>query len=72
VHEYFRYGEDSNFSRKMREAGIKIWIDPNITIRHHGMHSWEGNLHEHLLRPLDERERMRAGTGSKTRSDSRP
>ena len=59
VHEYFRYGEDSNFSRKMRAAGIKIWIDPNITIRHHGMHSWEGNLHEHLLRPLDVRERMR-------------
>jgi len=59
VHEYFRYGEDSNFSRKMRAAGIRIWIDPNITIRHHGMHSWEGNLHEQLLRPLPERERMR-------------
>src|SRR5882672_8315762 len=53
-HNYFRLGEDSEFSRKMRAAGIKLWIDPNITIRHHGMHSWEGNLHEHLLRPPDE------------------
>lgn len=59
IHEFFRYGEDSNFSRKMRDAGIKIWIDPNITIRHHGMHSWEGNLHQHLLRPPEEREELR-------------
>lgn len=58
IKDFNRYGEDAYFSRRMREAGIKLWIDPNITITHYGMHGWEGNLHEHLLRPAEEIERM--------------
>lgn len=50
IKDYQRYGEDAYFSRRMREAGIKLWIDPNITIQHHGMHTWSGNFHEQMKR----------------------
>ncbi len=46
IKDYVRYGEDSYFSRRMREAGVQLWIDPNINIAHHGMHTWTGNMHE--------------------------
>lgn len=49
-----RYGEDANFSRRMRDIGIKLWIDPNLTIIHYGIKGWEGNLHQHILRPPEE------------------
>ncbi|HEY4037817.1 MAG TPA: glycosyltransferase [Burkholderiaceae bacterium] len=58
--DYHRFGEDAWFSRKCRAAGIRLWIDPNLTIRHHGMHSWEGNFHQHLLKPPEEIARLRA------------
>ena len=48
IHEYQRYGEDAYFCRKLREAGIKLWIDPNITIVHYGVQGYPGNYHEHL------------------------
>ena len=60
IKDFFRYGEDAYFSRRMQEAGIKLWIDPNIHIAHHGMHTWTGNLHESLLRPPEEVEKVRA------------
>jgi hypothetical protein len=46
---YQRYGEDAYFCRKMREAGISLWIDPNITIIHYGVTGYPGNYHEHLM-----------------------
>ncbi len=54
-----RYGEDANFSRKMATADIKLWIDPNITIVHYGIKGWEGNLHQHILKPPEELERIK-------------
>jgi GT2 family glycosyltransferase len=50
IKDYQRYGEDAYFSRRMKEAGIKLWIDTNINISHHGMHTWTGNMHESYKR----------------------
>ena len=49
IENYERYGEDAYFSRKMQEAGIQLWIDPNISIIHYGVSGYEGNMHEHLM-----------------------
>jgi hypothetical protein len=49
IHEYQRYGEDAYFCRKLREAGVKLWIDPNITIVHYGVQGYPGTYHEHLM-----------------------
>src|ERR1700674_909851 len=54
IKDYQRYGEDAYFSRRMKDIGIKLWIDPNITITHYGVHGWTGNLHEHILKPVEE------------------
>ena len=54
IKDYQRYGEDAYFSRRMRECGVKLWIDPNITIEHFGIKGWSGNLHEHILKPPEE------------------
>jgi glycosyltransferase involved in cell wall biosynthesis len=43
-----RYGEDAYFGRRMKEIGIKLWIDTNIWITHYGIKGWTGNFHEHL------------------------
>ncbi len=43
-----RYGEDAYFGRRMKEIGIKLWIDTNIWITHFGIKGWTGNFHEHL------------------------
>lgn len=37
-------GEDLIFSRKLREAGFDLWVDPDIDFRHCGMMEWGGNL----------------------------
>jgi GT2 family glycosyltransferase len=50
IKDYQRYGEDSYFSRRMRDAGVQLWLDPNISISHHGMHTWTGNFHEQMKR----------------------
>lgn len=49
IDNYERYGEDAYFSRKMQEAGLKLWIDPNISIIHYGIKGYQGNMHEHLV-----------------------
>jgi glycosyltransferase involved in cell wall biosynthesis len=59
-HHFQRYGEDAEFSRKVRDMGVKLWIDPAITIGHYGIKGWFGNLHEHILRPKEERDRLAA------------
>lgn len=46
---YERYGEDAYFSRKIQEAGIQLWIDPNISIIHYGVQGYPGNMHEYLI-----------------------
>ncbi len=58
IKDFHRYGEDAYFSRRMKECGVKLWIDPNITITHYGIHGWTGNLHESLLKPQEELARI--------------
>lgn len=60
IKDFHRYGEDAFFSRRMQEAGVKLWIDPNITITHYGMHGWTGNLHDSLLKPPEELQKIAA------------
>lgn len=48
--EHVPYGEDTSFCVRCRRAGIPLYVDPNITIRHYGLKAWEGNYHEYLLR----------------------
>jgi len=54
IKDYQRYGEDAYFSRRMREIGVKLWIDPNITIEHFGVKGWSGNFHQSILKPPEE------------------
>jgi hypothetical protein len=54
IKDYVRYGEDAYFSRRMKEIGVDLWIDTNITITHYGVKGWTGNFHEHNLRQTDE------------------
>jgi glycosyltransferase involved in cell wall biosynthesis len=55
-----RYGEDTNFCRRLREMGERIWIDPNITIMHYGIKGWEGNFHQHILKTPEEIAKIQA------------
>lgn len=68
-------GEDVEFCRKWRQIGGQIWIDPDITFKHQGCGTWDGNYHEFLigqkqfLKPLEERiaaglKRMEAHDGT--------
>lgn len=43
-------GEDVAFCRMAREAGIKVWLDPDITFTHAGPWHWVGNYREHTAR----------------------
>ncbi len=38
------FGEDYAFSALAREAGLDIWCDPDITMKHVGMKPFTGNL----------------------------
>jgi glycosyltransferase involved in cell wall biosynthesis len=58
VVDFQRYGEDAYFSRRMRAAGIRLWIDPNITITHYGTHGWTGNFHDSIVKSPEEIERL--------------
>lgn len=55
---YTRYGEDMYFSELCKEAGIELFIDPNITFGHFGINRWEGNYHEHLMRESKKNEAL--------------
>lgn len=49
VHEY---GEDVTFNRKYQAIGGQLYIEPDITLRHHSGDSHrEGNLHQYLTMP---------------------
>jgi hypothetical protein len=44
-----RVGEDIYFQLRYKEMGGLVWLEPNVTIKHIGVTSWEGNYHEYLL-----------------------
>lgn len=43
------FGEDIYFNRRCVEAGIKMWIDSDITFTHTGRKAWRGNYYDHCL-----------------------
>lgn len=45
---HLEYSEDFTFCRKCRRAGYKIWLEPRMTIRHHGLSHRSGNYHEQV------------------------
>ena len=42
------WGEDLYFCKKYREIGGRVWIEPNITLHHHGMHRFTGNYLDYI------------------------
>ena len=52
------YGEDYAFSLRWKRLGGQMWVDPNITLWHWGLHGWRGNIHEQWLAQKDEAERL--------------
>jgi hypothetical protein len=57
VHEYFkcnienstdRVGEDVYFQLRYKEAGGKIWCEPDVSIIHWGVKGWLGNYQQFL------------------------
>jgi hypothetical protein len=43
-------GEDYSFCARARFAGLPVYVEPDIWIRHYGVVSHEGNYHEYLMR----------------------
>lgn len=43
------WGEDYAFCNRWKALGGQLWLDPDITLTHHGLHGWRGNLHEFWL-----------------------
>lgn len=41
-------GEDITLSRKIKELGYKIWVNPNHTVSHIGNKMYKGNFLEHI------------------------
>ena len=54
IHNHMRFGEDATFCRRMREMGVDLWCDPNITFTHYGIKGYTGNYHESLLKSPEE------------------
>ena len=42
------FSQDFAFSERLKNIGVKLWIDPNITIGHWGNTEYLGNLDTHL------------------------
>jgi hypothetical protein len=42
------YGEDFVFCRRWRELGGQIWVDPELSVTHHGMADFRGHLGDWL------------------------
>lgn len=38
------WGEDFEFSARLRNMGGEIWVDPNIPFTHRGTHAWRGTF----------------------------
>lgn len=45
---HLEYGEDVTFCRKCERAGYQLWIEPRMTIRHHGFDHRAGNFDTYL------------------------
>lgn len=50
--EHERISEDMNFCRQWRELGRDVWLDPHLTLHHHGDKTYSGCIADHL-RELD-------------------
>lgn len=53
LHSGKRWSGDYEFSNKATTAGFKIHIDPDMTLTHTGLKTWEGNLAGFLRRRND-------------------
>ena len=45
-HQFF--SQDFNFSEDLKAIGVKLWLEPNITIGHFGLDEHIGNVDKHL------------------------
>ena len=54
-------GDDYGFCDLWREIGGRCYVLPNITFQHRGHKNYQGNLHQHLLRPAQMGERREGG-----------
>jgi len=54
AHKRIWYSEDYSFSRNCTDAGVDVWLLPNLSLNHHdhknGDKGYNGNYHEYLLR----------------------
>ena len=57
-------GEDYCFSNRLTAMGVPLYIYPNATISHYGIHSWTGNFNSFLR----EKEKSKAEPVSKPQS----
>lgn len=48
VIDHERISEDMNLCRKWRALGGDVWVDPHITMHHHGKKAYSGQLAQHL------------------------
>lgn len=46
--EHERISEDMNFCRQWRELGEDVWLDPHLTLHHHGDKTFSGCIASHL------------------------
>ena len=66
THSFFQFsstrgeylGEDWHFCRTARDAGLKIWCDPEIDMTHTGTKVYRGNLGQHLRSRGDPQQMM--------------
>lgn len=56
------YGEDVTFCHKCTRAGVSIWCDPRMTLRHHGRQFFQGCLDTELKRGRENAEREASAT----------
>lgn len=52
--EFGYMGEDYNFCDRAREAGFKIYLDPEINLGHFGLTEFTGHFGEQVLKPMIE------------------
>lgn len=56
IENNIRLGEDVYFQQRYKESGGLIWLEPNVTIKHIGVHAWSGNYQELLLSQIGAKE----------------
>lgn len=52
LHKKKLFGEDYIACARIRDAGFKVWVDTDLTFKHWGRKSWNGNLAEALSREV--------------------